>query len=127
MLDDALPYLRRKRTLLCCPLPRTLGDHTNFPSYLSPPSAAGGPHLAGAHRPRLFPNLRDEEHHQHRPVVESFQNSGRGRSGREGEGEGGGKIRQGLRVSLHLLPYTPAFVLVFPLFKVFFLKLFFSP
>ena len=97
LLDNALPHLRRERALFCFPLPRPLGVHTDFPSHLESHSHAGGSHLARTNRSHLFPHLRAQEHHQRRSVVEGFQDSGRSRFGREGEGQGSGQIRKGLR------------------------------
>jgi len=97
MLDNTFPHLCRKRTLLCRPLSRSLGNHTSFPPHLRLPSPVGGPYLAGGRCSHLFPCLRIEKYYQRRPAVEGFQDPGWSGFGREGKGEGGGEGHQGLR------------------------------
>lgn len=97
ILDNTLPHLCRKRTLLRFPLPCSLGNCADFTPQLHFSSPVGEPYLARTYRSDLLPRLRVKKYYQHCPAVEGFQDPGRSGSGREGKGEGTGEGDQGLK------------------------------
>lgn len=77
LLDNTFPHLCRERTLLCFPLPYSLGIHTDYPPRQSLSPTVGDPNLAAADCSHLLPSFRTQKHYQHGPALEGFQDFGR--------------------------------------------------